>query len=118
MCPAVKKQLLNLYAAFGFTPTKDIKVPGYTPKPPEGGEGPIPGGDISEKVKETEITVTGEGGEETTVTVEDMAGMLVAALKEIQHIKEKYLTGYVNDEDSDEQPDDETLYFVPGIHER
>ena len=118
MCPAVKKQLLNLYAAFGFTPTKAIIVPGYIPIPPEGGGG---GGgsdtpeDIEEAVRNTTITITDPDGSEETVTVEQMAAMLINVIADMQAAKKKYLTGHIVDEDSDEQPDEETIYLKTDV---
>lgn len=103
MCPAVKKQFLNLYAAFGFKPTKDIIVPGYKPKPPEGG-GPIPPGtDIQKAVRETTITVKDADGHETSMSVQDLFQMMFY----------DYLTGYIKDSDSDGEPDDGAIYLEP-----
>ena len=103
MCPAVKKQFLNLYAAFGFKPTKDIIVPGYKPVPPEGG-GPIPPGpSIEEAVRRTTITVKDADGNETSMSVADLFQMMFY----------DYLTGYIKDSDSDGEPDGEAIYLTP-----
>ena len=111
MCPAVKKQFLNLYAGLGYKPNKAINLPGYIPVPPEGGgPSPIPE-DIEEAVRKTIITVTDSDGQEETVSVAQMAEMLMGVLADMQAAKKKYLNGYTKDEDSDGQPDGETVYF-------
>lgn len=103
MCPAVKKQLLNLYAAFGFKPTKDIIVPGYKPVPPEGG-GPIPPSpEIEAAVRDTTITVKDADGRKTEMSVQDLFQMMFT----------DYLTGYIKDTDSDGNPDDGAIYLEP-----
>ena len=111
MCPAVKKQFLDLYAGLGYKPNKRIYIPGYIPVPPEGGVSPIPPEDIEEAVRATTITVTDPDGHEETVTVEQMASMVVGVIADMENAKKKYLTGHVVDEDSDEQPDGETIYL-------
>lgn len=111
MCPAVKKQFLDLYAGLGYKPNKRIYIPGYIPIPPEGG-GPTPvPEDIEEAVRKTTITVTDSEGQEETVTVAQMAEMLMGVISDMLSAKKKYLTGHVVDEDSDEQPDQETIYL-------
>ena len=110
MCPAVKKQLVSLYAAFGFKPTKDINVPGYKPKPPEGGSPVPPGADIEESVRKTEVTIKDDEGKETTLTVQELFQLMYAEQKAM--LKES-LTGYIKDEDSDGQPDDGAIYLNP-----
>lgn len=110
MCPAVKKQFLNLYAAFGFKPTKDIIVPGYKPVPP-GSIGPTPVPvDIEEEVRKTKITVIDKEGKPVEMTVEEL---LTTLSDDMIEAKRKYLVGYIEDSDSDQEPDNETIYLNP-----
>lgn len=82
---------------------------------PSGGGGEVDPDKIREIVRTTPITVTDPEGQQETVTVNQMAGMVVDINAEVEEARKKYLTGYTEDEDSDGKPDGEILYFNPEV---
>ena len=105
-----KKQFLNLYAGLGYKPTKNIIVPGYKPVPPEGGSPTPAPPDIEEIVRNTTVTILDKDGHPVEIAVADLLSQLST---DMEHTKENYLIGYVEDSDSDQEPDNETIYMRP-----
>lgn len=96
-----------------------LKYEGSRRDPSGGGGGGGGGGDDPEDTREivrnTPITVTDPEGHQETITVSQMAGMVVDINAEVEDARKKHLTGYTEDEDSDGQPDNETLYLKPEV---
>ena len=80
-----------------------------------GGGGDVDPDEIREIVRTTPITVTDPEGQQETVTVDQMAELLVDVNAEVQEAKKKHVTGYTKDDDSDGKPDEEILYFNPEV---
>ena len=92
-----------------------LKYEGSRRDPQGGGGGDIDPEKIREIVRTTPITVVGPGGHLETMTVEETADRLVDVDAEVQDARKKHLISYTTDDDSDGQPDDETIYFIPEV---
>lgn len=89
MCPAVKKQLLNLYAVLGIEPPAEIKIAGYNPASSAGGTAPVSGLDsqtkqamatvmqsLSDLIPSLAFNSADNNGAETKAAAEALAALL------------------------------------------
>ena len=68
----------------------------------------------SETITETPITIVNPTGETVEMTIQQAVQEVVNVQTQVETAMETHLQGGVVDEDSDGQPDDETLYLTTG----